>query len=138
MLPQGCESQQAGRPGENTVQSITSFVARARFPFEQYQGYVVGGGLVGLGVLVGGAVLVNVARGTFVRGVHVKSRKGVGVLVGARVGVNVGVMDGRAVTVVVGVGAVDEGNGPSSACDVNATAVRVRSAFCPAFARSGG
>lgn len=77
---------------------------------------------------VGRGVLVNVALGTLVRGVHVKSRMGVGELVTVSVGVVVGVIEGRAVTVIVAVGAVEVGKGPSSASDVRATAVRVLSA----------
>jgi hypothetical protein len=50
---------------------------------------------------------------------------GVTVLVRVIVGVRVGELVGEGVSEAVAVGAVEVGKGPSSACDVRATAVRV-------------
>lgn len=100
-----------------------------------------------MGVSVGGAdvpvtgggigVRVRVARGTLVCAVKVMSTNGVAVLVRVTVGVRVGVKVGSGVCDAVGVGTVDVGNGPKSARDVSATAVRVRIAFWCACAESG-
>lgn len=54
-----------------------------------------------------------------------------------RVGVRVGVKVGGGVSEAVGVGAVKVGKGPRSACDVNASAVRVLAAFLCICATSG-
>ena len=86
---------------------------------------------------MGRAVAVNVARGSMVFAVKVMTTTGVAVLVGVRVGVRVAVEVGAGVSDGVGVGAVELGNGPKSAWDVSATAVRVPRAFLCALPVSG-
>lgn len=95
--------------------------------------------LVGRSVLVaeGTGVVVAVPLGNVVRAVSVMNVRGVCVFVGVRVGVRVGVEVGEGMSDAVGVGAVDVGKGPKSACEVRANAVFVLFAsFCPAD-RSG-
>jgi hypothetical protein len=69
--------------------------------------------------------------------VKVITTTGVTVGVGVRVGVRVPVSVGAGVSDGVGVGAVELGNGPKSAWDVSATAVRVPRAFLCALPVSG-
>ena len=97
-------------------------------------GVRVGGGVR---VSVGRGVLVNVPRDRVARAVNVTNTNGVAVGVRVRVGVGVMVKVGGGVSDTVGVGAVEVGKGPSSACDVSATAVRVLSALRSDSTRSG-
>jgi hypothetical protein len=94
---------------------------------------------VGRGVQVGGrtGVFVFVGRAAIVRAVKVTNTCGVAVEVGVRVGVRVGVEVGEGISDAVGVGAVEVGNGPSSACAVSASAVRVLFASLRACTASG-
>jgi len=78
-----------------------------------------GGGRVGPGIEFGSLL------GTRVRGVAVWMKKRLGVRVGVLVGVTVGVGVMVGVFEAVEVGRVPVGNGPRSASEVNATAVRV-------------
>lgn len=86
---------------------------------------VVGRAGTAVRVRVGLAVFVNVARTARVRAVKVMNTCGVAVGVRVRVGVGVGVSLGPGVFEAVAVGAVAVGKGPSRACEVSASAVRV-------------
>ena len=88
-------------------------------------------------VAVGGGVLVNVARDSRVRAVKVTNTSGVAVGVRVRVGVRVEVPVGPGVSEGVALGAVAVGKGPSRACEVSASAVRVLLAPRCRFAASG-
>lgn len=81
--------------------------------------------MVGRIVGRGRGVLVCVGRASGVRSVRVKYTKGVRVRVGTKVGVWLAVGVGEGISEAVAVGAVEVGKGPSSACDVPASAVLV-------------